>query len=556
MRSVLDPLDSIQYVQHNFATTVARFAPSGYYIASGDESGVVKIWDCVGEDLILKGEYSVISGRINDIAWDADSSRIIAVGDGKERYGHCFTWDSGNTVGEISGHAAQINAVLIKPNRPYRAATVADDGALVFYQGPPFKFQQSVRGHHTGNFVRDVLYSASGEWLVSVGADRKIVVYDGKSGEFVKEVLTNHSGGLYGICWVDSSKVVTCSADASVELIDIEKEEVVKSWQLPKSVANQQLGIVVTEEFYISLSYSGDLHYFTTESDSPVKVIAGHQKSITALCYDGTNLYSGSYDGRISQWDIKTGLASDIATSESVLTHSNLIVAINSLESGEIITAAWDDTVKKISGNTFKASSNIDEQPKMLASSGSISVISTSDKLIVFDNAALTKTKDVKLPFEPTSALSVSSKYVIIGTTTNDVYVYDAESFSELKKLPPMTSRPTFAAISPNEEFVAVGDAMGKIVLYNLSSFTVQTSRWSFHTSRITSLAWNKDNDHVLSGSLDTNLIVYSAAKPSRNIKMLNLHKEGVNGVCWLGETRFLSGGVDSCIKVWDVEFS
>jgi WD repeat-containing protein 1 (actin-interacting protein 1) len=61
----------------------------------------VRVWDSVGADMALKTETKVISGRINDIAWDGDSQRIIAVGDGKERYGHAFTYDSGNTVGEV-----------------------------------------------------------------------------------------------------------------------------------------------------------------------------------------------------------------------------------------------------------------------------------------------------------------------------------------------------------------------------------------------------------------------------------------------------------------------
>jgi WD repeat-containing protein 1 (actin-interacting protein 1) len=51
--------------------------------------------------MTLKTETKVISGRINDLAWDGESQRIIAVGDGKERYGHAFTYDSGNTVGEV-----------------------------------------------------------------------------------------------------------------------------------------------------------------------------------------------------------------------------------------------------------------------------------------------------------------------------------------------------------------------------------------------------------------------------------------------------------------------
>jgi WD repeat-containing protein 1 (actin-interacting protein 1) len=51
--------------------------------------------------MALKSETKVLSGRINDIAWDGESQRIIAVGDGKERFGHAFTYDSGNTVGEV-----------------------------------------------------------------------------------------------------------------------------------------------------------------------------------------------------------------------------------------------------------------------------------------------------------------------------------------------------------------------------------------------------------------------------------------------------------------------
>ena len=59
------------------------------------------MWDAVGNDMALKSETKVISGRIHDIAWDGESQRVIAVGDGKERVGHAFTYDSGNTVGEV-----------------------------------------------------------------------------------------------------------------------------------------------------------------------------------------------------------------------------------------------------------------------------------------------------------------------------------------------------------------------------------------------------------------------------------------------------------------------
>ena len=55
LRSIDNPAISKQYTQHTAQTTVARFAPSGYYVASGDVSGAVKVWDAVGEGA-TKGE--------------------------------------------------------------------------------------------------------------------------------------------------------------------------------------------------------------------------------------------------------------------------------------------------------------------------------------------------------------------------------------------------------------------------------------------------------------------------------------------------------------------
>lgn len=54
LRSLDDPSISKQYTNHTTQTTVARFSPSGYYVASGDVSGAVKVWDAV-EGVNTKG---------------------------------------------------------------------------------------------------------------------------------------------------------------------------------------------------------------------------------------------------------------------------------------------------------------------------------------------------------------------------------------------------------------------------------------------------------------------------------------------------------------------
>lgn len=65
---------------------MAKYSPSGFYIASGDQSGKIRIWDATQPTHILKAEYPTLSGPVRDIAWSDDSKRIAVVGEGRERF--------------------------------------------------------------------------------------------------------------------------------------------------------------------------------------------------------------------------------------------------------------------------------------------------------------------------------------------------------------------------------------------------------------------------------------------------------------------------------------
>ena len=92
---------------------------SAYYCASGDSSGTLKVWDTTG-NYSVKLEAKPLA-KINDIAVDGEGKRIVVGGEGRSGWAASFNLDTGSSVGEISGHSKAVNAVAIRPSRPFKA---------------------------------------------------------------------------------------------------------------------------------------------------------------------------------------------------------------------------------------------------------------------------------------------------------------------------------------------------------------------------------------------------------------------------------------------------
>ena len=545
-------------------TTVARFSPSGYYVASGDVSGTVRVWDCVGEGA-TKGEYRITGGRINDLAWDGDSARIIAVGDGKEKYGHCITADSGNSVGEISGHSSQINCVSIRQQRPLRAATGSDDTSLVFYHGAPFKFNTSLRKHQ--RFVYGVAFSPDGSSIVSVGADKQIFLYDGKTGEAKAEIgAGEHKGSIFSVSWAkDSKKFVTSSADQTVKIWDAEAGKAVQTWRMGEegkvSVPDHQVGVVWpagrSDGLIISLNLNGDLTYLSEGNPAPQNVFHGHDKNITAITSSEpegreTTLFTGSSDGRICSWDFSTGTPEHVDGTG----HSNYVSSITSSPSGHIYSVGWDDTLRSIdpSATVFTGqATTTDGQPRGVAvTNNGLAAVATHKGVELFKNGQ--KQKEFSLKNTSPTTIAANKNLIAVAGDNSTLHILSPSSLETQHTLPSLGSNISALAFSPAGEYLAAGFSNGKISVFSTSTWEVAISRWSSHTGRVTGICWNKEGTHAVSGGLDTNVYVWSVKKPGMRVGKTNAHKDGVNGVVWTEGGKVVSVGGDAAVKVWRVE--
>ena len=316
------PSDCFIYRGHNHTTTVAKVSPNGYWVASGDVSGKLRVWSWDNPEHLTKLEYPAFSGPIHDIDWGDESKKIVVVGEGSGVMAKVITWDTGNSAGEMLGHSKRILSCAFKPTRPYRIFSCAEDFKVCFFSGPPFKLQHS-RQPFT-NFANCIRYSPDGKFAVCVG-EKKIQLFDGATGEETICVEKAHEGTVYSASWnPDSTKFATAAADKTVKVWNLALECLVVH-SFANVVGEMQVSVCWTKTSLVSVALNGNITVLNTEAAGPlgpplqdhqvqrhdsisVSCFMELQNSVSCMCYDQTTniLYTGDNFGVILSRNIDT----------------------------------------------------------------------------------------------------------------------------------------------------------------------------------------------------------------------------------------------------------
>ncbi|EHL03488.1 putative Uncharacterized WD repeat-containing protein C9G1.05 [Glarea lozoyensis 74030] len=384
-------------------------------------------------------------------------------------------------------------------------------------------------------------FSPSGFYIASGDVSGAVKVWDAVEGVNTK----------------DSKRFVTASADQTVKLWDVEAGKAVQTWRFG---GDGNVGVVWpagrSDGMVVSLNLAGDLNYLAEGTPTPTKVVQGHNKSVTAFgsSQDGKSqtFWTGSFEGRVCSWDSETGVGSAVDGQ----THSNQVSSFTTTN-GRAYSVGWDDTLRiaDTSNNTFLGdASKLSGQPKGVSSADGRIFIATTSGIEIFSNdkaVGSLLTKD----FTPT-AIAASGTTVAVGDDQNVIHIYSVDSSNKLtekEKLTVSTSQITTLSFTSSGSFLAAGNSAGKIYVFDSGSWKVKTDRWSAHTARVTCIAWNDEETHAVSGGLDTNVFVWSLKAPGKRVKAANAHKDGVNGVVWVGSGKVASSGGDAALKIWKV---
>ncbi|KAK6109972.1 Actin-interacting protein 1 [Brugia pahangi] len=567
IRSIQNPKECEIYTEHANPTTVAKYSPSGFYIASGDQSGKIRVWDATQPSHILKAEYPILSGPIRDIAWSDDSKRIAVVGEGRERFGHVFLFDTGTSNGNLSGQSRTMSSIDFRPARPYRLVSGSEDNTVALFEGPPFKFLTLFHEHT--RFVYCVRYNADSTLFASSGADGKVILYEGTTGQKEGELMDDqckgvaHAGSVFALCWSpDGQRIATASGDKTIKIWDVSSKKLEKTFVIGKSVDDQQLSIIWTKVFLAGVSLSGFINILDLESGSVSKVLKGHNKPITALtvCSEKSLAFTADFEGNITRWCLNSG------DSERLLpaVHSSQVSDMCLSPNGDLVSIGWDDSIAFTSfpGSLDNVQSNkvkLSSQPRQVAlgSSGKIAVVACQKSVTVFSDGKQMVSENIE--YEASCvAVAPDSRLTAVGSQDGKVHIYElnGNQMKEIKTIS-QTGSITSLSWSPNGSFLVATDANRKVIPYSVDNdYNCVTEKdWTFHSARVSCSAWSPDSRFVATGGIDTNVIVWDLKHSGEHpIIIKGAHTMSpINGIDWLGSNRIITVGQDSVLKIWTV---
>ncbi|XP_020215650.1 actin-interacting protein 1-2 [Cajanus cajan] len=566
LMSLQNPLQVSVYGDHAYPATVARFSPNGEWVASADASGTVRIWG-TRNDFVLKKEFRVLSGRIDDLQWSPDGLRMVACGEGKGKsFVRAFMWDSGTNVGEFDGHSRRVLSCAYKPTRPFRVVTCGEDFLVNFYEGPPFRFKLSHRDH--SNFVNCVRYSPDGSKFISVSSDKKGIIFDGKTAEKIGELSSEggHTGSIYAVSWSpDGKQVLTVSADKSAKVWDISDDsngKVKKTLTCPGSggVEDMLVGCLWLNDYLVTVSLGGTISIFlASDLDKAPTAFSGHMKNVSSLTILRSNprvLLSSSYDGLIVKWIQGIGYNGKLQRKES-----SQIKCLAAVEE-EIVTTGFDNKIWRVSlhGDQCGDAEAIDigSQLKDLSVallSPELALVSIDSGIVMLRGTKIVST--INLGFiVSASAVSPDGSEAIIGGQDGKLHIYSISGDTLVEEAVLEKHRGAISVIrySPDVSMFASGDVNREAVVWDHASREVKLKNMLYHTARINCLAWSPDSRRIATGSLDMCVIIYEIDQPaSSRVTIKGAHLGGVYGLAFTDEYSLVSSGEDAFIRVWRI---
>ena len=568
IRKMENLLESKSYTKHICEVTALAFHPEGKLAASADIKGNISFWniDKLFEEKKIENAFS---GKINGLDFTEDGTKLLMFGEGKKKFAKVINWEMKNKVGEIGNVAKTLISGCFNTKKPYRLMVGGDDGKVNFYEGVPFKYKCEFK-EHLGKFVSDIQCSPDGEKFISVGFDKKVVIYDAKEGQILDQFDTSkiengHKMAIISCAYLDDARLATCSIDRTVKIWDLNEKKLLFTLIPAEGKLGTPYifcGIVCDGKKIVAVSLNGTLYSWDVETlddnKLPDLILYGHQNPVTSLdmAKNAKEIITGDTNNLVLIWG-EDGLAKVLyeggkekkGISHIALSFDESLVYITEVQ-GNLLCFDRASGEKKFEIEDIKGNFK-----------GIVPGRKNNDELYALQTKILFKINEGKV--EKKETLSFESKCLEVNEDLEEILIGDKKGklhifgmdLKEKEKKDIHYGEYQVIKLSPDGKLIASGDNQRTILIYEADTKNVICDRFGFHTGSIFDLDWTTDSKFLASASLDCNVMIWELETKKRLKNYPNFDGNQINAVRFMNDNKDVVCAGQSC-NVKEIPFA
>lgn len=492
-------------------------------IAAG-RANQVFVYDLASGD--LKARLAGHKDIVQSVRFSPDGRWLAAGG-----YGEVLVWPvpSVQVSRTFAGHAAAVQALALDPSRRL-AVTGAEDGGVRLWDVASGALLREIAGHPAA--VDALAISPDGSILATGCRDKNLRLIRLVDASILL-TLSGHGEAITGLEFSASGDwLASSSADGTARL-----------WPAPTLLATPPGAIA-------------------PKPPAQTRILAGHGKGVSAVCFLGERVLTASEDGAARLWSL-----ADANTIREVK-HDSPLRAVAASPHAATFATGGDDGAVKIWRSTDAAlvrTIPTDGKPVRgiaYSTDGSRLAVAGDDQSVrIWDPATgglVHRALGHAGPIRAVRFLVGQDRFLTASADKSARSWETTDGWTEPVRLAPTTERATALAFSPDSKFLASGAgtpaSSGEIVLWDLSKREVLRKIEEPHSDVVLGLAFSPDGKLLASASADKFLKVFDVAKGER-AKSFEGHTGQVLCVAWDADGKQLAtGAADGTVKLWNYE--
>jgi len=564
--------DNKIFTHHSFQTTCVSFHPDNIHAISSDIKGNIILWEIetLKPTKIFKEKFE--GGIIKGLCISEDYSRLLIYGESKSVFAKVIFIDDEKPAGELTGNSRNILTGCFRASD--RIFLGGEEGIVNCYKDDQLIFHNfSMNKEHNKNFISAMCISPDGKKLITVGFDKKIILYDCDNGKLLEtleslKIENGHKMSIISCSFLTENLLLTSSLDKTNKIWDLNLKKVVCTLKPTEKIELQHMmcGCVSDGKNIFSLLLNGSINVWKIDLKNLVDknncdfVINGHQNPITKIIfnYNTNEIISSDINGKILIWpqndysqifDIKDNKIYNMKLS---LNNKILFVLLNN---GKLFFYDYEN--KKI---LFEINDLNGNGPKDLDNSkknNSTVFVLFSDCVCKVTDGKIEKKEKFNNKFEASAfVVNEGMNEICIGDKKGKIHFMSVDEMKMSdKNLELHTGEITVLKLSPDEKLIASADNLKYIKIWKADSKEIVNDRCDFHSAKIFDLNWSLNSNFLISCSLDYNVIIWKMDDKSKFKEFINVEGDQINSAHFISKDKcdFVCGGNSGAIHKFTI---